>query len=132
MNTSFKTASFKCGTMLLASVSLLQGCGCDEQAAGYAFPEFKETVEAEFEIISNELFGLNAISDIAVHDSAVIVTAFSLEDGKIHIPATFLLIRKISFLFAEVLLKGWMMRKRHPIRLGLIQFQNHRNQKKMI
>lgn len=83
MNTSFKTASFKCGTMLLASVSLLQGCGCDEQAAGYAFPEFKETVEAEFEIISNELFGLNAISDIAVHDSAVIVTAFSLEDGKI-------------------------------------------------
>lgn len=69
--------------MLLASVSLLQGCGCDEQAAGYAFPEFKETVEAEFEIISNELFGLNAISDIAVHDSAVIVTAFSLEDGKI-------------------------------------------------
>lgn len=63
--------------------SILAGCAGKSQKADYSIPEFKETADAEFEIISEELFGLNAISDIAVHDSTVIVTAVSLEDGKI-------------------------------------------------
>lgn len=83
MNTGFTAASFKYGIMLLALVSFFQGCGCNEQSAEYTFPEFRKNAEAEFEIISEELFGLNAISDIEVHDSTVIVTAVSMEDGKI-------------------------------------------------
>lgn len=69
--------------MMLSVFQILPGCNGDIQKSEYSFPGFKETAEAEFEVISDELFGLNAISDITVRGSKIIVCSVSLEDGKI-------------------------------------------------
>ena len=69
--------------MMLSVFQILSGCNGDIQKSEYSFPGFKETAEAEFEVISDELFGLNAISDITVRGSKIIVCSVSLEDGKI-------------------------------------------------
>ena len=50
--------------MMLSVFQILPGCSGDIQKSEYSFPGFKETAEVEFEVISDELFGLNAISDI--------------------------------------------------------------------
>lgn len=67
--------------MLLSLVAVFPGCKGDRPGV-YSPPKFKETVEEEFEVISDELFGL-VVSDIIVQGSQIIVCGSSQEDGKI-------------------------------------------------
>ena len=53
------------GILLLSLVAVFPGCGGDSPGV-YSLPEFKETVEEEFELVSDEIFGVNAISDMVV------------------------------------------------------------------
>ena len=70
------------GILLLSLVAVFPGCGGDSPGV-YSLPEFKETVEEEFEIVSDEIFGVNAIPDMVVYGSKVIVCALNQEDGTI-------------------------------------------------
>ena len=70
------------GAMLLFLVAVFPGCKSDRLGV-YSPPRFKETVEEEFEIVSDEIFGVNAISDMVVYGSKIIVCAPNLEDGTI-------------------------------------------------
>ena len=78
-DTTFPTRLLRYGAVLLF---VLSGCGGDRPGV-YSPPEFKETVEEEFEIVSDEIFGVNAISDMEVYGSKVIVCALNPEDGTI-------------------------------------------------
>ena len=70
------------GAMLLSLVAVFPGCK-DDRPGVYSPPKFKETVEEEFEIVSDEIFGVNSISDMVVYGSKIIVCASNLEDGTI-------------------------------------------------
>ena len=70
------------GAILLSLVSVFPGCK-DDRPGVYSPPRFKETVEEEFEIVSDEIFGIKAISDMVVYGSKIIVCASNLEDGTI-------------------------------------------------
>ena len=70
------------GAILLSLVAVFPGCKGDRPGV-YSPPKFKETVEEEFEIVSDEIFGVNAISDMEVYGSKVIVCALNPEDGTI-------------------------------------------------
>ena len=70
------------GAMLLSLVAVFPSCKSDRPGV-YSPPRFKETVEEEFEIVSDEIFGVNAISDMVVYGSKIIVCAPNLEDGTI-------------------------------------------------
>ena len=78
-DTTFPTRLLRYGAVLLF---VLSGCGGDRPGV-YSPPKFKETVEEEFEIVSDEIFGVNAISDMEVYGSKVIVCALNPEDGTI-------------------------------------------------
>ena len=70
------------GAILLSLVAVFPGCKSDRPGV-YSPPEFKETVEEEFEVISDEIYGVKAISDMVVYGSKVIVCALNHEDGTI-------------------------------------------------
>ena len=70
------------GVLLLSLVAVFPGCKGDRPGV-YSPPKFRETVEEEFEIVSDEIFGVNAIPDMVVYGSKVIVCALNQEDGTI-------------------------------------------------
>ena len=70
------------GAILLSLVAVFPGCKSDRPGV-YSPPEFQETVEEEFEVISDEIYGVKAISDMVVYGSKVIVCALNHEDGTI-------------------------------------------------
>ena len=70
------------GALLLLLAAVFPGCKVDRPGV-YSPPKFKETVDAEFELVSDEIFGVNAISDFVVYGSKVIVCALNHEDGTI-------------------------------------------------
>ena len=78
----YSSAMFLKGALLLLLVAVFPGCKVDRPGV-YSPPKFKETVDAEFELVSDEIFGVNAISDIVVYGSKVIVCALNQEDGTI-------------------------------------------------
>ena len=62
--------------------------GCKEKGVdgGYSLPCYKEEKTAQFELMTDELFGLNLIRDLYVYKSYIIVVSASLKDWKlIHI-----------------------------------------------
>ena len=75
-------AMFLKGALLLSLAVVFSGCGGDRPGV-YSPPKFKETVDAEFELVSDEIFGVNAIPDMVVYGSKVIVCALNQEDGTI-------------------------------------------------
>ena len=78
-DTNFPIRLLRYGAVLLF---VLSGCGGDRPGV-YSLPEFKETVEEEFEVISDEIYGVKVISDMVVYGSKIIVCASNLEDGTI-------------------------------------------------
>ena len=76
-DTNFPIRLLRYGAVLLF---VLSGCGGDRPGV-YSLPEFKETVEEEFEVISDEIYGVKVISDMVVYGSKIIVCASNLEDG---------------------------------------------------
>ena len=70
------------GVLLLSLIAVFPGCKGDRPGV-YSPPKFKETVEEEFEVISDEIYGVKAISDMVVYGSKVIVCALNHEDGTI-------------------------------------------------
>lgn len=60
--------------------------GCTSEKICYKVPDPEKEINCGFEILGGELEGLNAINDISVYDSYIIVTSISLEDQRtIHI-----------------------------------------------
>ncbi|HIR82885.1 MAG TPA: hypothetical protein IAC98_03750, partial [Candidatus Cryptobacteroides pullicola] len=76
----YSSAIFLKGVLLLSLVAVFPGCGGDKPGV-YSPPRFKETVEEEFEVISDEIYGVKVISDMVVYGSKIIVCASNLEDG---------------------------------------------------
>ena len=73
-------AMFLKGALLLSLAVVFSGCGGDRPGV-YSPPKFKETVDAEFELVSDEIFGVNAIPDMVVYGSKVIVCALNQEEA---------------------------------------------------
>ena len=64
---------------------LVSSCSVKNRAR-YELPEFSSESEGVFEVLTDTLYGFSAISDIAVYEDKVIVSAVNLESGKcIHV-----------------------------------------------
>lgn len=71
--------------IFLAALSFAAVC-CSGPKRGnvkYVMPEFGKVTDAKFEILGDDLYGLNVINEVAVHGKYIIVAAPDQEDGKL-------------------------------------------------
>lgn len=71
------------GQGLIALAAFLSSCCSPSSEDRYALPEFDNVSDAKVEIISEELFGINRVSDIFVMEDHVVVGAYNAEDNTV-------------------------------------------------
>ena len=71
------------GQGLIALAAFLSSCCSPSSEDRYALPEFDNVSDSKVEIISEELFGINRVSDIFVMEDHVVVGAYNAEDNTV-------------------------------------------------